>query len=309
MEVKSETNSFLAWIDDTNCDNPLIEKPFVVSVDARPSQEIMFTHVPGEMFIWGFDDIKGKTTRILKCINGQSGKTYVITLPAFLDQTTLAGKIIVTEQGHRMLHFFEEGGRDEPIRSHILVEIDDKYRVVSIKSLNVEDGDWEKFNGSNPNNLSDLGIYYSSYLASPAFAGQIPWQNVPVTVLFAATGYPPQPKMYVFHEDNFWGVRKLTLMPLENIIFIKSDKQVLLKAWFGVESRAAGTDQPDSKRPIATATWALDADSISRAFITSGRWLMIDGKRGDKEVFYYYNLTEIFNRAAKKFAPDAQADW
>jgi hypothetical protein len=306
--------SFLDWIDDTNCDNSLVNgRSFILQTDYSNGFQMSFTSMPGglpgEAFVYVFDKLAGRMSHTLICINGQNGKIYTNHLESIPNNAKMQGLVTITNNEHRILHFLEESDSYEPPKSDTIVELDDKYKIVSIRKIRGEDGDWEKYSGSNPNNMSDLGIYYYSSWASPSSTGQISWPKGSVTVLFGATDYPPQPKMYVFHEDNFLGVRKLALMPLGSIVFIKSNKQVLLKAWFGVESRAAGTDQPDSKRPIATTTWALDADSISRAFITSGRWLMIDGRRGDKEVIFFYNMSEILNQAAKKSASDAYANW
>jgi len=297
---RAQQQSFLDWLDDPAHDDSLIaERAFSFSLNAVPSPT-MFLSNPGHALFFGYDETDGKTTRVLKCALFPGGKTVDIPLSSFPRDSELRN-VEHLASGRRIVHFWEPRQRLLP-RSHKAVELDQSCELAGIRDLPVVADEWEKINGS----MDLASIPMTSAPGSESPPRRIDWPGGRVTLL--SSSLDRESKLYVFREDTLLGIRRAALPPLGPVLFMKSGDHFLIKTMFQVRSAALRTDRPNSPRITGTATWSLDANEIQTASLL-GRSLLIQATRGSRSVFIFYNLPEILNRAAKRYGPDATADW
>jgi hypothetical protein len=296
----AQQQSLLDWLDDPAHDDSLIvERSFSLSLNAVPSPT-MFLSNAGDALFFGYDETGGKTTRVLKCAVIPGGKTVDIPLASFPPEAEMRN-VEHLASGRRIVHFWEPRQRSLP-RSHKAVELDQSCELIGIRDLPVDAKEWEDINRS----MDRTGTPMTSAPGSESPARRIDWADGRLTLL--TSSLDNESRLYVFREDTLLGIRRVALPPLRPVLFMKSGDHFLIKTMFHVRSAALKTDQPNSPRFPGTATWSLDANEIQTASLL-GRSLLIQATRGNRSIFIFYNLPEILNRAAKRYSPDAFADW
>ena len=299
------TGTFLQWLDDfEHTEEPglLQDATTVIRFLSSPAPVVVFSGHSGEAYIFGRSAREGASRLGLMYVNSITGKSRWVPLDIPAD-SELSCRVETDREGNAVFYSSVPERLAPPTQRKRIRW--DREAEATVEDLPA-DAAAEIF---QPATMDCPGTLATAFKSGPCVPRRITWGEQRTEVLPACFEPGYEPDLYLFSGDNFLGIRRQALMPLNDIYFLrnKNGGGFMVKCWFKVTVPLASDTSPS---PVGTAQWTLQADRLDCAVLFSGRQLLLRAVSADEDVFYFFDLRAVLDRKARLISGNgSSANW